>query len=267
MALSKTSIEKLKKLGVDVDAIVSAATSESEVDVAIPDGHFFTEEQLTVRDNTKYNEGKIAGEEMSVGEVKKAYNLSFTGKKVEGLVKHLTERPKEENEVITKLQKNISDMEAEKNRIASEFTNYKVRSSVKSAIPQLNNGLSADETLSVLEANGYTFTEKNGKVIAMYKGNPVTDNKMLTELEAKDVITSFLNEKKWIGQAEPEKVGRGAGNNAFNGSKPVFTSAKEVEQYWKETKGADSVNGSEYATFLKDSVKAAQSAGQTFSFA
>lgn len=267
MALSKSVVAKLKKFNINVDELVAAITASEEVDVNIPDGTFFTDEQLVIRDGKKYNEGKEAGEEIAVNEVKKAKGLEFTGRKVEGLVKHLTERPKEETEIITKLQSNIKAIEAEKDLLQSEFGSYKVRSSIKSVIPQLNNGLTAEETLSVLEANGYTFAEKGGKVIAMKNGQPVSDAKSLAELDAKDVINSFLNEKKWVGEQAVDKSGRGGSTNAARGASGAFTNIKEFEANWKESKPGVSMNGAEYEAALKSEVAKAAAAGQQFQFA
>lgn len=267
MALSKSVIAKLKKFNINVDELIAAVTASDEVDITIPDGTFFTDEQLVIRDGKKYNEGKEVGEEQAVYEIKKAKGLEFTGRKVEGLVKHLTERPKEETEIITKLQSNIKAIEAEKERLQSEFGSYKVRSSVKSVIPQLNNGLTAEETLSVLEANGFSFAEKNGKVIALKNGQPVADAKSLAELDAKDVITSFLSEKKWVGEPVVEKTGRGGTTNAARGASGAFTNIKDFEANWKESKPGVSMNGAEYEAALRSEVAKAAAAGQQFQFA
>ena len=54
--------DKLKALGIDLDAIIKAHEATTETDIVVPEGELLTADQLTARDDVKLKEGKKAGE-------------------------------------------------------------------------------------------------------------------------------------------------------------------------------------------------------------
>ena len=269
MALSKATIEKMaEKLGM-LDEVRAALTAETEAEVAIPEVEVFSKPQLTARDNIKYNEGKEAGEEMSVKAVKEANNLSFQGKKVESLYKHLKDTlaaPADESETVKKLRDNLTKAEQEREQYKTQMSTIKKTTAIHALIPELSNGMSKSEAMAVMEANGFDFREENGAFKVYRNGEAVKDPKMLEAIPAGDVVKSFFTEeKKWVGTAAPAadttRVGRGGGNQTARTTAGVPSSVKEIEEAWTAENPNSSLNGAEYAAYFEAQMKAAKEAG------
>lgn len=250
------------KLGMNIDEALAA---ETETDVAIPEGNFFTPAQSSQRDNVKYNEGKEAGEEMAVKAVKDAKGLQFQGKKVAGLVEHLESlKSPDETAAIAQLKANIAKAEQERDTFKGELSKTKRATAIRSAIPTLNNGMSMEEAEYILAANGFEFKEENNTYVPYRNGVPMRDNQ-LSPLPYTDVIKSFFTEeKKWVGEVpQPPpagKNGRGAGNSQHNG-KGAFGSIKEIEEAYAAEHGAGALNTTAYSTHLQTAIKEAKEAG------
>lgn len=266
MPISQKSIEAaFAKLGVKAEDIAAAVSSEAETEVKLPDGYeVFTPNQLTARDNIKYNEGKDAGEEMAVKAVKEANNLSFQGKKVEGLFKHLKEqKTPDESETVAQLRKNLEKAEQDKTLAVSALSQMKKATTIHGFIPELNNGMNKSEAMAVLEANGFEFKEEGDTLKTYRNGVAVKDQKMLTDIAPADAIKSFFTEeKKWVGDSGGEgKSGRGGNNSKPNPSSTPKT-IKEVQEAWETEHGAGSANSAEYGAHLEAKMKEAKDAGQ-----
>lgn len=268
--ISKKSIEAMAaKLGITIDA--TAWESTTEVDVTIPDVKIvgadesvFTAAQLNARDNIKYNEGKDAGEEMAVKAVKEANGLSFQGKKVEGLFKHIKEQATpDESETLKALRNNLTAAEQAKEAAINQMGAMEKAQAVRGFIPALNNGMTQKEAEAILYANGYDFVKDGSSWKVTKDGQPVKDAKMLTDVAPDVVVTGFFTERKFVGAVEPAaKVGRaGTTSTTPNVGGPAGGTIAEVQAAWEAEHGAGSANSSAYATHLESKMKEAADAG------
>lgn len=234
---------------------------ENDIDVDIPEVTVFTSTELSTRDSSKYNEGKEAGEETAVKEYKKVNNLDFKGKKVEDLVK-ATQVKTDQTETINALRKNIGDLEKERDSAKETAGKVMLQSKVHAAIPDVNNGMSKTEIEAVMIANGFEFKDEGGKVSAYRNGEKIKDSKLQTDVEYTSAIKDFVTEKKWVGEADDSRRGRG-GDNSQTKAKPSFTKASEVQKAFEDIHGAGSSMGTEkgYTAHLQKIMKEAEDAG------
>jgi hypothetical protein len=263
MALKKEAIERLKKLGLDPEEITAAITVEEEKDIKMPEGTLFTEAQLTARDNVKYNEGKEVGEELAVKAVKQTLSLDFSGKKVEGLAKHLIDSKPNPTETEGKLRKNVETLTKEKEDLQNAFDLYKTENFASDSMPELNNGLSKKDAIAVMKSNGYSFSASGDTLKVTLNGKAVQNTQTLEDLPAQEVITSFWKGRNAIGATQagtPARAGRGAGSDTAAAT-TAPTKASEVRAEWVTKNGVGSDNSAAYAAHLQSEMKRAKEAG------
>lgn len=262
--LSTNTINKLAALAKlkpeDLTAAITAAT-ETELTIDEKLSTFSDDELKTLKSNT-YADGKKAGVEMSVDEVKKKLSLDFQGKTVEGLAEAAMkkgfadakiepdQRVKELTDKVTNLQKTVTDQEKALKAKDSEVSSVKIKGELYKHIPTPGeNGpaLGQDDVIQLMQANGYEFKLNESGTIVPYKdGKPVVD-KLENIVPAKDVVTGFMKEKKIITETiTPD--GRGGGNH-----KPPATPGrlsdlkKEFEAQGKSTLGEEFMKAVETA--------------------
>ena len=260
---------KLKKLGIDPDALVSAISDEKEIDITIPDGEFFSEQDLKTRDSAKYEEGKQAGEEMSVKAIKKAKNIDAPGKTVLALVEHLeTKMQANESDTVVKLRTSITDLEREKTSLSEQIEKIQLSTSIGRMIPSLNNGMNSDEAMAVLTANGYSFKKEGDSYVAMKNGEILKDNKLQSPVKADEAIKSFFTEKKWVGEPAPApKTGRGGGNVLGSSGGPIIMKMSEFKDRWLEENPGGSLQGEAFMQAAAEAKAQAEAAGQKWTYA
>ncbi len=247
--LSKKAIKALaSKLKIDATELQTAIDAPEEKDITIPEVEVFTADELKIRDTSKYTEGKTAGTEIAVKEAVKAYkkenNLDFQGNKIEDLVKTVSAKT-DQTDTINNLRKNITDLERERDAAKTQASQVMLQSKIHAAIPETNNGMSKAEVEAVMKANGYDFKEENGKIVTYRNGEKVKDAKLQTEVEHTEAIKGFVTEKKWIGESDPNRKGRG-GDNSDTKSKPTYSKASEVLKDFEDKHGKGSAMGTEH---------------------
>lgn len=263
--LKATDKEKLKKLGLDADALETAAKADVEIDVAIPDGTFFTPEALTQRDaNTRrlgHDEGKIAGEEVAVKEIKTAKNLKFDGKKVADLTAHLESlKAPEETEALAKLQTNLKTEEKARKKAEALLAEKESTFTVLSKIPATNNGMKQAEVLSVMQANGYEFKkDETGKMVPYLNGQVQRDPHDQSVLEVDTSISGFLTERKWLGEAQEQRGGFGGGNSEVKTPGGIPTTKAQIEENYRKL--GKNPMGADYIPYYTAEAAKAKAAG------
>lgn len=224
MALKKEAITKIAKyLKLKETDLTAALADTNEVDVAIDDTlSTFSKTELETLESNKYNEGKKAGVEIEVKDIKEKLGLEFTGKTLNGLLDAATKKALEDAKLtpdkqVTELQEKVKTLQStvteQTKQLAdkdAEVNGVRINSELYKHIPQFGeNGpaLSQDDVIGVMNRNGYVFKLEEGKMVA-YKGDTKLVDKMANPLDVSEVVTSFLKEKKFITE---DKVPGGRG--------------------------------------------------------
>lgn len=225
--------EVLKLKSEDITKLFSE--EDADIDLSIPKGEFWTEENFTTRikneKNASYSEGKKAGEEMPVKEIRNELGIDLNG---EDTVKNLisvykqkleTELKKEPNkaleekeQIITKLKSNISELETEKQNIIKEQKNGQLNNRLLSLMNgELSDGWDREDVITLFRSK-YQPEEIDGKTVVKQNGNILRDEKTQEELTIDAVFDKFIKEKSIIKQGQPGgQPGRG-GKNEPGGS-------------------------------------------------
>jgi hypothetical protein len=261
------SIAKLLKL--DATTLTAAIEAKEETDVAIPEGlTALTAAELASRDKTikatGYTEGKSAGLEVFVKDKKEALGLDFEGKDPETFVTKLQEKVladakiapndkiAEKERTIAKLQENITTLTKDKEAIAAAKQQVELTNKVTRLIPstQLAVEMEPEEVISSMSLRGYSFESDNGNLIVKKGGEIVSDPTSLKPLDAKEVVTGYLKERKWLAgeqQQQQQREGRAGGNSSGKGGTP--TKYSEAEAAWKAE--GKSANGVEFTRHIE----------------
>jgi hypothetical protein len=224
--LKQETIQKIEQL-LKIKGLAEAIRSEGEVDLSISeDLTVYSEEEVKTLKSNSYKEGKRAGVEMEVDDLKKELGLDFQGKTVKGLVEASQKKAlqdakvepekkvQELSEKISTLQKTVQEQEKAIQAKDQEVTGVKINGELYKHIPQFGEGapaLAADEVITLMKANGYEFRLEEGRLVPYKNGQPLQD-KTANPLEAKDVVTGFLQEKKLLIPDAPPVSGRGGGD-------------------------------------------------------
>lgn len=265
MALKTEAIEAIAKLTkIKAEDLKAAIENKDEVDLAV-------DEKLTVLNDTElqtvksnsYEEGKVAGVDISIKDIRKELNLDFQGKTIKGLVEAAqkkaveeakipeTEKVKELQTKVTTLQKTVEDQDAKILEKDKEVSNVKLNSELFKNIPA-GAALENDEVIELMKLKGYGFESKDGKVIVTKDGQPLVD-KVTNPVPAKDVISGFLKEKKLIADEGEGEGGGGPEGRGGGGKAPVkFTKLSEVKAKFKAE--GKSELGSEFSEAVQKAV-------------
>lgn len=248
MAIKKESLQKIAAIAkVKFEDLETAIKDEKEVDLTIPDLSTFTDDELKTLNANKYNEGKKAGVEMGVDEVKKELSLDFQGKTIKGLIEAANKKaiadakiePDKLNETITKLQNTVKEYETKLAEKDVEVEQIRTTHEVYTDIPDFGENapaLTKKEVVDLMKVNGYEF-KKDGA----YKDGKRINDKLENAVARKDVIGAFLKDKKLLTEEPTVPGGRGGGN-----AKPPAVYGKLSEIKAKFTAENKSLNGEEF---------------------
>lgn len=222
--LKQETIQKIESL-LKIKGLADAIKSETETDIEIENVSVFSEDEIQTLKSNSYKEGKKAGVEMDVDDVKKELGLDFQGKSVKGLIEahkkkvledakiEPAEKVKELESKVATLQTTVQSQEKLLADKENEVSGVKTKSELYKHIPDFGDrlALGQDDVIQLMISNGYEFKLQDGTLVP-YKGGQVLQDKLSNPLSAKDVVNSFLTEKKLV---VPENVngGRGAGDN------------------------------------------------------
>jgi len=266
--LAKTTIEKLKALGINADEIVNAVKDGKEIEVSIPDGQLFTEAQIAERDDVKMSEGEKNGEKAAktalIKEVASKAGLSIQGDRMADLVKGITEgMAKDKDAAFKALQDQnaalIADNEKYKGEVTAAQQQLKqgmFEISLLSKLPANGLGLSAKESYELAKLRGYSVEQtengnvwkKNGEVLK----DPATHAPLA---EDKAIHHIWTTEKFAPATPTPPSGGRGAGQKPPTGNGGVFSKQSEVQAAFREQYPNADPNGVEFVNFYKAALK------------
>lgn len=265
MALKKQTLAKIATLLKLKEADLEAAIKdEKEVDVAIDEKlQAFTETEVNTLKNNEYNRGKEAGVEMEIKDAKTKHGLDFTGKSIEGLLSaYKTKVVKDENiapdakvkEYETKiatLTTTVQDLEKKVTEKDAEVETVRVNDELYKHIPtpgESGPALGREEIVTLLKANGYEVKRENG-AMKPYKDGKLLTDKLGNPLPIKDVVNSFMTEKKIITPGK-DPGGRGDGDRT-----PLAKVTKMSELKKQFTEQGKSLNGQEFMSAATEAMK------------
>jgi hypothetical protein len=254
--LKQDTINKLAALAkVKPEDLTAAIKAEAETDVTIDEKlTVFSEDEVQALKSNSYKDGKKAGVEMEVDDIKKELGLEFTGKTVKGLIEaHKThvikeakiepgERVKELETKLSTIQETVKTYEKQLTEKSLEVESTKVKTDLYRYIPQPSEegpALDQDDIINLMKNKGYEFKLEEGKTVAYKGGAKVIDN-VGNNIAPKDVVQGFLKESKLVASETPIVGGRGGGDKkppAKAGS--VGELKKQFEVQGKSTLGQE----------------------------
>lgn len=245
--LKQTDKDKLKALGLDIDAIIAAHTDAAEKDITVPDGSIFTEEQLTARDGVKLKEGEKTGEKnataIAKAEIKKHAGIELKGERWGDIGTELKAaiNADKDTKLTTVTEQNqllLLDIEKYKGEAAQAQTQLKTgmfEIGILQKLPANALGLSPKETFELAKIRGYqpeltetgTVWKKNGEVMK----DPATH----APLPEDKAIAAIWAEQKWTPAAQPPAGGRGQQQKPSGSGTAGIMSMSAAKAEWEAT--------------------------------
>jgi hypothetical protein len=248
--LKQETIQKIEQL-LKIKGLAEAIRSEGEVDLIIEGISTFSDEELQTLKSNSYKDGKKAGVEMDVDDMKKELGLDFQGKTVKGLVEALKKKVLDDAKIepeqrVKELSKDLDTLRKENERLSQTLAEQKTEAlraktdrELFKEVPETT--LSASDLVDFARLKGYDFRlNEEGKIVPYKNGEPLKD-KTANPLGAKDVLSEFAKEFKLLKPEEVIPEGRGGGDK-----KPLArpASISELKQQFLEQ--GKSVNGDEF---------------------
>lgn len=270
--LKAEDITKLETaLGIKAGDLTAKIASETEEALELPEGHFFNEEQLGKRDSGKYNEGKLAGEEIPTKKKKQELGYEYEGKTFEAFLEHhegilKTKYSKGNNERVEELE---SDLKKQKETFEGEIltlteTNktqlgknrqQRVANQLLSIMPK-ETTIKKEAVLTLFNSE-YSIDEEEGKIVVSKGGEKLKDPKTTDPLELSVVFNEFIERE---GYAKAPS-GRGGGNENGSGSGFKADTPEGFQEEWLKANPDSNLNSqkytADYATHRKEQMKTA----------
>lgn len=257
--------EKLKKLGIDIDAIVIAAADAAEKDITVPEGEIFTPDQLTQRDKNTKTEGEKEGEKkalsIAVSEINKHTGLDLKADRFGDLGKQIKEKiTASDDDKVKTLTTQVGDLLKDKETLTQEVATHKTQVEKTSFeykqfqhLPENRaKNVNESEYLSLLGARNVEIKPdgiyRNGELMK----DAATKGAMPHAEAYKQLFTEF----KWI--AEPPAGGgggRGGGNSGFGGASGKPMKQSDAIQAWKDQNPGKNEVCPECTTFVASQAK------------
>ena len=232
----------------DINAVM---TSEDEVEVTLPTGNFFTEDEIKARDSQKYKEGGTAAVEMAVKDARNTLGLQFEGKTIENLLTNYktkieqdakiepTQKVKELQTDNEKLRGTIAELENKSKELEGNLKrgeiDYKFNSAMNATISpdKLKDGWKPEYVSTLFKSEYEVDYNDNNEMIVKRKstGEVVKNDKTQLPEKPENVISAFVAER---GMINTDKVGRG-GDGGIVGSQggSSLSSVKNLDDFNK----------------------------------
>ena len=272
MALTAKSKEALSKLGIPIEDLIKAITNSAETDITIPEGEFFTPEQLTEMKGNLQKEyekqGEAKGLQILQKEVAKRMGLEVKSDRIGDFVDALKgEIGKTGDEKVKMLQEQVDlltkDKEAFTAQIAekeSQYAQLQRSVTIKGMFPENKSKLLTDDEYLGIINSTYKFEEVDGKMIVKKGEEILKDPKTHSPIAPKEAISQLFTERQWVetggGQNgnNNNSGGRGGQNSNSGGGKPLTKTAFN-EQYQNKYPGealAGAKYFDEFSQFIRD---------------
>jgi len=235
-------------IGVDIEVLKTAITSEDEVEVPFKSGTLLDEAALNgLKETVKkegYNEGKITGVEMEAKRVKEKFGIDIEGKNFDNIFttfqeQTLTNAKIEPDKKVKELSASLESLrgklendlglkDKEIESLHSEIGNYKINGELARHLPDGLTGIKPNQ-FSVLAKTELNFGFDDGVFVAK-KGDKILKDNLEKPLSVKEVLSDYARNNGWIetnGRAGSDDTGTGQGK---------FKSMNELMKYMDENR-------------------------------
>jgi hypothetical protein len=270
MALKKEHITKLAALvKIDEKLLSEAIAATEEKDIVIPeDLQVLTKVEVETRDRNKYNEGKTAGTEMVVKDIKTKHNLAIESNDPEKLVEAIgkkavedakiapDEQVKEKNKLIDQWKQKATDAEKKVTELEGSITGLAVDNKLRGLLPKERGDILTDDEYLTSVKSKFRLETKEGRevLVDIATGEVLRDKVKLEPVLPAEAINGYFTERKWL--VDPKggggQGGRGGGNSNPGGM-PKFTKLSEVSEHVKSQ--GKNPQGSEGQRMIQAAIK------------
>ena len=233
---------------ITAEKLIELHSSEEQFELEIGEGKFLnTTQETELRENlikTGYNDGKVAGEEMTIKEIKRLKGLDFEGKTIENLVssydkKVMTEAGAEPTAKVKELQSSLETLqgkyqndikakEEELNALNGKIKQIDIDSTVLRDAPKLE-GIKPEHALLIFKQSHQLDKEDGTGIIVKDSFGNVIKNELESPMSYKDVFTNFAKENNWLGSPD----GRG-GENQHGQSNGSFKTMNDIMKHMEK---------------------------------
>lgn len=216
-------------------------SSEKDEAVELPTLKTFTDTEFNTRieneRSTAYSDGKTAGVEMEIKELKRKLGYDFEGKSVDKFMEHHDEQLKSKyskdsservRELETDIQKLNETHSAQITTLQGQLTSLQADAQRHSITNQLLGIMPAETTIAkddviTLFNSKHQVEVQDGKLVVKQNGAVIKDETTASPKELKDVFNSFIETSGFV----KKSPGRGGGNEAGGSTAKTLTQFNE----------------------------------------
>jgi len=261
--IPQEQISKLKEIGIDVDAIVAAHTSDKETAITLPTGAFLSDAQLAERDSVKIKEGESKSLDIAKKEFAKA-GLAVTGSRFGDVVKEIQSQINSTNddkvkaltEQVTLLSTDVNKYKTEAETERANRSLFEFETRIVTNMPKPENGLTQKEVYEVAKLRGYTPKDVDGAIVWEKDGKLISDKTTHAPLKNEAGISEVFS---LLGFATPaannggKPAGRGIGQGSASESIKTMSEAKKK---FAEQNPNENLLGTKFQSYLQEITKA-----------
>lgn len=248
MALKQTTLQQIATLlKIKPTDLETAIKAETEVDLVVDDKlQTFTAEDLTTRDANKYKEGKTAGEEMLVKEIKRKHNIEVDGNDPDKVVDAITKKAvkdaniapdakvAEKDKTIEQLREALKTKDTELSGLQTATAQAKKDAALLAMLPANRDDRFSNEQYLTLIKTEFDIVEQDGKQVVknIKTGEIVKNTKDFTPLAPSEVIKTHFESAKWIKEQQQQQPGgRGGASSKPGEGAGMFNKLSEVRKH------------------------------------
>ncbi len=246
MALKKSVIEKFAALSkVPVATIEAAIAATDEQDVVIADDlQVMTKTESETRDRNKYNEGRSAGSEMLLKEIKTKNGIEIEGVDPDKIVAAIgakavaaaniapDEQVKEAKKTADQWKAKATEAENKAAALEAKTLELSTDNKIRGLFPKDRGDILTDDEFLMSVKGKFEIKIHEGREVVVDRatGEIIKDKTKLEPVAPGEVIKGYFTERKWIQEAGAGggQGGRGGGNSGPQGGKGKYTKLSEV---------------------------------------
>lgn len=250
--LKKNILEQIAGLlKIDATKFVEAATATEEKEIDVPkELQVFTKTDLETRDRAKYTEGKTAGQDLLVKDIKKKKGIEIDSDDLEKVIEAAetkavetakippNEQLKEKDKEIDKYKNAATKASEKAAKLELEKADAALDSKLLRNFPKERSSMLTDEEYLSLLKPRVKFIEKEGKEVVSIDGKVLEKADTFEPIPLGEAMKGLFTEKKWL-EAPAGEGGAGAGGsgggrgggNSSPGLIPKFTKLSDVKKY------------------------------------
>ncbi len=246
-----------------ISGLTAAFEAEEVTGVALPERvNILSDDDLQRVKDDEYSKGKTSGVEMAVKDFKTEHGLEFQGKTLRGLVEAAQAKAVKDaniapDERVSALQNDLVSVRREYAALEEKLaegeavvSRANTRLQIFKAVPSLGEGaMSMDKVLTLMEADGYSFSAENGHLTPMLNGEPLKDG-VANVLPVEDVIREYAQTNNIVPAQQQLKQGRGGTDTP---PAPVFTRRSEIDAHFKAH--GKNTQGKAYMDAIREAAK------------